>query len=135
MAEPPQNISSFERVNEAASYLKERLPPSLQNPRVAIVCGTGLGGLVHTIGNTHRAEYDYSSIPHFPQLTVTGHMGKLVFGLLGEKVPAVLMLGRAHYYEGHSINKVTFPVRVLKLLGIDTIVCELPYPDTNCSMV
>ncbi|OJJ84915.1 purine-nucleoside phosphorylase [Aspergillus glaucus CBS 516.65] len=122
MAELPQNISSFERVNEAASYIKERLPSSLRSPRVAIVCGTGLGGLVHTVGDTPRVEYDYSSIPHFPQLTVTGHAGKLVFGLLGQKVPAVLMLGRAHYYEGHSIDKVTFPVRVLKLLGIDTIV-------------
>ncbi|BCR89075.1 purine-nucleoside phosphorylase [Aspergillus chevalieri] len=122
MAELPQNISSFERVNEAASYIKECLPSSLQSPRVAIVCGTGLGGLVHTVGDTPRVEYDYSSIPHFPQLTVAGHAGKLVFGLLGQKVPAVLMLGRAHYYEGHSIDKVTFPVRVLKLLGIDTIV-------------
>lgn len=69
MAELPQNISSFERVNEAASYIKECLPSSLQSPRVAIVCGTGLGGLVHTVGDTPRVEYDYSSIPHFPQLT------------------------------------------------------------------
>ena len=69
MAELPQNISSFERVNEAASYIKERLPLSLQSPRVAIVCGTGLGGLVHTVGDTPRVEYDYSSIPYFPQLT------------------------------------------------------------------
>lgn len=69
MAELPQNISSFERVNEAASYIKERLPSSLRSPRVAIVCGTGLGGLVHTVGDTPRVEYDYSSIPHFPQLT------------------------------------------------------------------
>lgn len=69
MSEVHQNISSFERVKEAATFLKERLPDSLRSPRVGIVCGTGLGGLVHTIGDTPRAEYDYSSIPHFPQLT------------------------------------------------------------------
>lgn len=72
----PQNFASFDRVDEAASFLKQRLPASLQNPRVAIVCGSGLGGLIHTIGDTPRAEYDYSSIPHFPRLTGKSHQVK-----------------------------------------------------------
>jgi purine-nucleoside phosphorylase len=57
---------------------------------------------------------------------VPGHAGKLVFGLLADHIPVVLMVGRAHYYEGHSIHQVTFPIRVFKLLGIETIVCENP---------
>lgn len=73
-----QDFASFDRVKEAALFLKQRLPASLQNPRVAIVCGSGLGGLVHTIGDTPRAEYDYSSIPHFPRLTGKFHYVKTI---------------------------------------------------------
>ena len=73
MAEISQNTSSFERVNEVASFLKERLPAPLRRPHVAIVCGTGLGGLVHTIEDAPRVEFDYSSIPHFPHLTGKFH--------------------------------------------------------------
>lgn len=98
------------------------MPTPLQKPHIAIVCGSGLGGLANTICDKPRAEFEYSSIPHFPHLTVPGHAGKLVFGLLDEHVPVVLMVGRAHYYEGHSINQVTFPIRVFKLLGVDTLV-------------
>ncbi|PLN74479.1 purine nucleoside phosphorylase I, inosine and guanosine-specific [Aspergillus taichungensis] len=115
-------MSQFDQAREAASFLKQRLPATLQDPQVAIVCGSGLGGLADSIRDTPHEEFDYSSIPHFPHLTVPGHAGKLVFGLLDKTVPAVLMVGRAHYYEGHSIDKVTFPVRVFKLLGVDTIV-------------
>ncbi|KKK25076.1 purine nucleoside phosphorylase I, inosine and guanosine-specific [Aspergillus rambellii] len=113
---------SFEQANEAHDFIKKQLPAPLQAPRVAIICGSGLGGLERTIHNELRVEIDYSSIPHFPHLTVPGHAGKLVFGLLDGVVPAVLMVGRAHYYEGHSIHQVTFPIRVFKLLGIDTLV-------------
>lgn len=69
MTELPRNLSLFEQANEAASFLKHRLPVSLQSPRVAVVCGSGLGGLAHTIHDRPRAEYGYSSIPHFPHLT------------------------------------------------------------------
>ncbi|KAJ5092251.1 hypothetical protein NUU61_007121 [Penicillium alfredii] len=116
------DLSSFQQANEAVSFLESRLPEGLQNPRVAIVCGSGLGGLADTIHAQPRAEYDYASIPHFPRPTVAGHAGKLVFGLLGHKIPAVLMVGRTHYYEGHSIDRVTFPIRVFKQLGVDTVV-------------
>ncbi|CAG7927084.1 unnamed protein product [Penicillium olsonii] len=115
--------SAFKRANEAVSYLRSSLPEGLQKPQVAIVCGSGLGGLADTIHPESRVEYDYKSIPHFPQSTVAGHAGKLVFGHLGQKIPAVLMVGRAHYYEGHSIDQVAFPIQVFKELGVDTVVC------------
>ncbi|KAF3403618.1 hypothetical protein F1880_009494 [Penicillium rolfsii] len=119
------NTSAFERANEAVTFLRSQLPEGLQSPKVAIVCGSGLGGLADTVHAEGRAEYDYASIPHFPRPTVAGHAGKLVFGLLGEKIPAVLMVGRAHYYEGHSMDQVTFPIRVFKQLGVDTVVSGL----------
>ncbi|KAJ5333303.1 hypothetical protein N7541_003131 [Penicillium brevicompactum] len=116
------NLSAFERANEAVAYLRSSLPAGLQKPQVAIVCGSGLGGLADTIHPESRTEYDYTAIPHFPRSTVAGHAGKLVFGHLGQKIPAVLMVGRAHYYEGHSIDQVAFPIRVFKQLGVDTVV-------------
>ncbi|KAK9553213.1 Purine nucleoside phosphorylase [Aspergillus fumigatus] len=122
LPEAPKNKSLYEEAVEAFSFLKERLPETLQHPRVAVICGSGLGGLANTIHDEPRAEFEYSSIPHFPCLTVPGHAGKLVFGLLADHIPVVLMVGRAHYYEGHSIHQVTFPIRVFKLLGIETIV-------------
>ncbi|KAL4747643.1 hypothetical protein BDW72DRAFT_8874 [Aspergillus terricola var. indicus] len=120
--EPSARPSALEKTNEAFDFITKLLPGPLKAPRVAIVCGSGLGGLANTIDNDLRVEIDYSDIPHFPHLTVAGHAGKLVFGLIDRKVPVVLMVGRAHYYEGHSIDQVTFPVRVFKLLGIDTVV-------------
>ncbi|KAL3448641.1 nucleoside phosphorylase domain-containing protein [Aspergillus insuetus] len=116
------NLSSSEKTNEAFAFLKKSLPTQLQAPQVAIVCGSGLGGLANTIDSEIRVEIDYADIPHFPRLTVAGHAGRLVFGLLDKQVPAVLMVGRAHYYEGHSIDQVTFPIRVFKLLGVDTVI-------------
>ncbi|KAL3469384.1 nucleoside phosphorylase domain-containing protein [Aspergillus californicus] len=110
------------KATEAFGFIKKLLPTALQAPRVAIVCGSGLGGLANTIDNELRVEIDYADIPYFPHLTVAGHAGKLVFGLLDKRVPAVLMVGRAHYYEGHSIDQVTFPIRVFKLLGVNTVV-------------
>ncbi|KAJ5902483.1 purine nucleoside phosphorylase [Penicillium taxi] len=114
--------SIFEQANESVSFLRDSLPEALQKPLVAIVCGSGLSGLANTVQAEPRAEYDYSAIPHFPRPTVAGHAGKLVFGLLGQKIPAVLMVGRAHYYEGHSMDQVTFPIRVFKQLGVDTVI-------------
>lgn len=67
--EAPENKSLFEQAVEALSSLKERLPETLQHPRVAVVCGSGLGELANTIHDEPRAEFEYSSIPHFPRLT------------------------------------------------------------------
>lgn len=73
-----QHKSSFEQANEAVSYLKSRLPAALQTPQVAIVCGSGLGGLADTVQSEFRTEYDYSSIPHFPRPTGKPHAPKRI---------------------------------------------------------
>jgi len=88
-------------------------------PEVGIILGTGLGGLVKEIDIKHTL--DYSTIPNFPVSTVEGHHGRMIFGLLGGK-KVVAMQGRFHYYEGYSMQEVTFPVRVMKFLGISTLI-------------
>lgn len=87
--------------------------------KIGIVAGSGLGGLYNSmIINT---ELNYSSIPNFPQSTVPGHAGKLVFGELGGHL-VILMMGRVHFYEGNTIEKTAFPIRVLKMLGVETLI-------------
>ena len=85
---------------------------------VGIILGTGLGGLVKEINVEH--EIDYSNLPHFPVSTVESHKGKLIFGTIGDK-KVVAMQGRFHYYEGYSMQQITFPVRVMKFLGVKTL--------------
>ncbi len=87
-------------------------------PEIGIILGTGLGGLVKEIAIAHELSYD--EIPNFPLSTVEGHSGKLIFGTLGGK-KVVAMQGRFHYYEGYNMEQVTFPVRVMKELGIKTL--------------
>jgi purine-nucleoside phosphorylase len=84
-------------------------------PEVGIILGTGLGGLVQEINIKHTIAY--SEIPNFPESTVEGHSGKLIFGELGGK-NVIAMQGRFHYYEGYNMKQVTFPVRVMKQLGV-----------------
>lgn len=87
-------------------------------PEVGIILGTGLGGLVKEI----KAEYviPYEEIPNFPVSTVEGHSGKLIFGELGGK-KVMAMQGRFHFYEGYTMHQITFPVRVMKAIGIHTV--------------
>ncbi len=87
-------------------------------PNTAIILGTGLGSLVHEITDSY--ELSYADIPNFPVSTVEGHSGKLIFGKLGNK-DIMAMQGRFHFYEGYSMKEVTFPVRVMKELGIQTL--------------
>jgi purine-nucleoside phosphorylase len=87
-------------------------------PRIGIILGTGLGGLVAEIDI--ESTLSYSDIPNFPLSTVEFHEGKLIFGKLGGK-QIVAMQGRFHYYEGYSMKQITFPVRVMKKLGIHTL--------------
>ena len=87
-------------------------------PETAIFLGTGLGSLVNEI--TDKYEIEYKDIPNFPLSTVEGHSGKLIFGKLGNK-EIMAMQGRFHYYEGYSMKEVTFPVRVMRELGIKTL--------------
>ena len=88
------------------------------NPSVGIVLGSGLGSF--TAEMTIEKEIPYGDIPHFPVSTVEGHSGKLIFGVLGGK-KVIAMAGRFHFYEGYSAEEVVFPIRVMKFLGIETL--------------
>ncbi|NTW32117.1 MAG: purine-nucleoside phosphorylase [Bacteroidetes bacterium] len=87
-------------------------------PEIGIILGTGLGGLVNEIDIKHVMPYE--TIPNFPVSTVEGHSGKLIFGILGGK-NIIAMQGRFHYYEGYTMKELTFPVRVMKYLGIEKL--------------
>jgi purine-nucleoside phosphorylase len=83
-----------------------------------IILGTGLGGLAKDINVQHEIEYE--DLPHFPLSTVESHHGKLIFGKIGNK-NVVAMQGRFHFYEGYSMKQITYPVRVMKFLGVNTL--------------
>jgi purine-nucleoside phosphorylase len=102
-------------INEAVAYIQSRYNTP---PLAGIVLGSGLGSF--TAEMTIEAEIAYRDIPHFPVSTVEGHEGKLIFGELGGK-KVVAMMGRFHCYEGYSPQEVVFPVRVMKFLGITTL--------------
>lgn len=87
-------------------------------PKVGIVLGTGMGGLVDRIQVQKALAYNF--IPHFPLSTVESHFGKLIFGHIGS-VPVVAMQGRLHYYEGYTMHQITYPIRIMRMLGIDTL--------------
>ena len=105
----------YERIQETASWLKERMTTS---PETAIILGTGLGQLASEITDSYA--FPYQDIPNFPVSTVEGHAGKLIFGKLGDK-DIMAMEGRFHYYEGYDMKQVTFPERVMYELGIKTL--------------
>ena len=89
------------------------------HPDIAIILGTGLGNLTKQVAQ--KAAIPYESIPHFPRSTVESHAGRLLFGILGGK-KVVIMDGRFHYYEGYTLDQVTFPVRVLRKLGAKILI-------------
>lgn len=105
----------LQKIQETADFLKSKIKT---NPKTGIILGTGLGNLVTQITDT--TEIPYETIPNFPVSTVEGHSGKLIVGLLGG-VEVVAMQGRFHYYEGYDMKAVTFPVRVMKALGIENL--------------
>lgn len=105
----------LQKIQETADFLKSKIKT---NPKTGIILGTGLGNLVTQI--TETTEIPYETIPNFPVSTVEGHSGKLIVGLLGG-VEVVAMQGRFHYYEGYDMKAVTFPVRVMKALGIENL--------------
>ncbi|KAI4235131.1 MAG: hypothetical protein L6R40_006530 [Gallowayella cf. fulva] len=116
------SASVFQNAHNAVHFIFEQLPADLQRPGLGIICGSGLGGLADTILSQPRHEIPYSTIPHFPLSSVHGHAGKLVFGITRQDAsPIVFMVGRVHYYEGHSFQSIAFPVRVMKVLGVDTL--------------
>ncbi len=103
------------QIKEAVAFIKEE---NGITPSVGIILGTGLGGLVKEIDI--RDQIDYKNIPHFPLSTVESHQGKLIFGRIGDK-EVVAMQGRFHYYEGYTMQQITFPVRVMGELGVKTL--------------
>ena len=105
----------LERIQETADFLKSKMHT---HPETAIILGTGLGSLANEI--TDKYEIGYETIPNFPVSTVEGHSGKLIFGKLGNK-DIMAMQGRFHFYEGYSMKEVTFPIRVMRELGIKTL--------------
>ena len=105
----------LEQFNESVAFIQSK---TNVKPTIGIILGTGLGGLVKEIEVVD--EISYSEIPHFPVSTVESHSGKLIFGRLGGK-QVVAMQGRFHYYEGYDFKQVTYPVRVMKLLGIERL--------------
>lgn len=104
------------QIQTAASYINEKLP---QQPKIGLILGSGLGVLADDIVNP--VKIPYNEIPGFPVSTVEGHAGQLVCGQLSG-VEVIAMQGRFHYYEGYSMDKVTFPVRVMKELGIEKLI-------------
>lgn len=105
----------IEKIKEAVDFI---ISKGVEKPKVGIILGTGLGNLVQKM--KILKTIDYSDIPHFPVSTVESHSGKLIFGTIKNK-KVLAMQGRFHYYEGYSAKEITFPVRVMKVLGIETL--------------
>jgi len=105
------------KVMEAVNYIKLQVG---YNPEVAIILGSGLGNLAYEIQD--RIELSYGEIPYFKSSTVEGHEGKLIFGKIYYK-KVVAMQGRLHYYEGYSMQEITFPIRVFEMLGVTVLIC------------
>lgn len=112
----PREMTLPEQIEAARAYVAPRLPV---RPEVGIILGTGLGQFAAAMKDP--AVLPYESIPHFPTTSVESHAGDLVVGLLGGR-PTAVMSGRAHYYEGYTMQEVTFPVRLLRALGVHTLV-------------
>lgn len=107
----------YEDYEKSANYLKERM--NGLKPKIAIVLGSGLGVLSEDIKD--KIVIKYNEIPNFPVSTVAGHAGELIIGKIGEK-EVIAMNGRFHFYEGYDLKEVTFPIRVFKLLGVETLI-------------
>jgi purine-nucleoside phosphorylase len=107
-------MNHYDKIREAADFLRDKM----QETKVGVVLGSGLGNFIREI--VIRQEIAYDAIPHFPVSTVEGHHGKLIFGSIkGKQILA--MAGRLHFYEGYAAEDVVFPIRVLKQLGIQTL--------------
>ena len=106
----------YEKVSQSAAYIREK---TALRPQIAIILGSGLGALVDAMED--RISIPYAEIPHFPVSTVQGHAGNLVIGRIGSATVAA-MQGRFHYYEGYTMQDVVLPVRVMKMMGVKTLI-------------
>lgn len=118
-------MANREKIEETVAFIRQKTDFT---PEYGIILGSGLGGLSEALDR--HSEIAYDELPHFPAATVMGHAGKLLFGTLAG-VPLVLMAGRFHYYEGYSMQQLTFPVRVLKKLGIRRLLVSNAAGSTN----
>lgn len=109
-------MNLMEKIEATRQYLNQKIEKS---PEIGLILGSGLGSLADEIEN--RVNIRYEDIPNFPLSTVEGHAGQLVFGKLGDK-SVVAMQGRFHFYEGYDLEVATFPVRVMKSLGVETLI-------------
>jgi len=109
-------MHELDKLKEAANYINNRIG---ENPQIGMILGSGLGVLADDVKDA--IKIDYADIPHFPVSTVEGHSGQLVSGTLNNKRVLILQ-GRFHYYEGYPMSKVVFPIRVMKLLGIENLI-------------
>ncbi|XZF14447.1 purine-nucleoside phosphorylase [Chitinophagaceae bacterium MMS25-I14] len=108
-------MNLFDKIQATAAFIKQQVSDT---PVAGIILGSGLGGLTELV--TITKEIPYSQIPNFPVSTVEGHAGKMIFGTIDGK-QVVMMAGRFHFYEGYTMQEVTFPVRVMKALGVQTL--------------
>lgn len=109
-------MERLKKIQEAVAFIKGK---TSYLPKIGLILGSGLGDLADELEN--RVAVPYSEIPHFPESTVEGHLGQLVFGT-HQGVPVVAMQGRFHFYEGYSQQEVVFPVYVFQQLGIQTLI-------------
>jgi purine-nucleoside phosphorylase len=118
-------MTLYKQIQEATEHIQSLFD---FQPKFGIILGTGLGNLTDHVLKV--GEIEYKNIPHFPLSTVPSHKGKFVFGWL-DGVPVAVMAGRFHYYEGYTMQQVTFPVRVLKALGVEKMVITNVSGSTN----
>lgn len=118
-------MNLYDKIQATAAFIKSRIKST---PVAGIILGSGLGDLTHAIDI--ETEIDYEGVPNFPVSTVKGHSGKLLFGKMNG-VDVMLMAGRFHYYEGYSMEEVTFPVRVMKALGVEILILSNAAGGTN----
>jgi purine-nucleoside phosphorylase len=121
-------LNLLEKINAAAQFIQGK---TSIRPSIGLILGSGLGALADEIENA--VKIDYSEIPHFPVSTVEGHAGKLVIGQLKGK-NVVALQGRFHFYEGYEMEQVTFPVRVFKALGVETMIVTNACGGINTSL-
>ncbi|MCI9595178.1 MAG: purine-nucleoside phosphorylase [Lachnospiraceae bacterium] len=119
----------YEKVKESADFIRERIG---QAPMVGVILGSGLGSLVDMM--EEKTVIPYQEIPNFPQSSVAGHAGNLVIGRIG-KVVVAAMQGRFHFYEGFAMKEVTYPIYVMKLLGIEALLVTNACGGINRSFV
>ncbi len=108
-------MNTYDKLVEASQFLQSY---NTAGAKIGVVLGSGLGNFTQEINVEHQIPYE--EIPHFPVSTVEGHHGKLIFGTIAGK-PVIAMAGRFHYYEGYSPENVVFPIRVMKFLGVETV--------------